>query len=94
MLLSMVDVIFGEIDHLPNQFSRKGMFIVNHVRFYLKVGGHYMICTEANNMNSIGHAIFSCVDFQREFKLIQTVMLDLVEGAYALDIGGYRMPDE
>ncbi|PNX82798.1 fibrillarin, partial [Trifolium pratense] len=67
MLLSMVYVVFGEIDDLPNK---------------------------TNNMNSTGHAIFACDHLEREFKLIQTVMLDLVKGAYALNIGGYRMPDE
>jgi hypothetical protein len=45
-------------------------------------------------MNSTSHAIFSCGDLKREFKLIQTVPLDLVEGAYTLNIGGYRIPDE
>jgi hypothetical protein len=44
-------------------------------------------------MNSTGHLIFSYGDLNKEFKLIQTVPFDLVEGAYALDIVDYRMPD-
>jgi hypothetical protein len=49
---------------------------------------------QANDMNSTGHLIFSYSDLNKEFKLIQSVPLDLVEGAYALNIGGYRIRDE
>ncbi|XP_045805351.1 uncharacterized protein LOC123898447 isoform X2 [Trifolium pratense] len=101
MVLGMVDAVFGEIDHplgeiyrLPTKVYRDGRFIVNNVHFYLKTGGHYMICTKADNMNSKGHIIFSSGDINREFKLLQTVPLDLVEGAYFIDIGGYRMQPE
>ncbi|KAK2364780.1 rRNA 2'-O-methyltransferase fibrillarin [Trifolium repens] len=105
MLLGMVDAVFGEIDHplgplgqidyhLPQKAYMDGLFIVNNVRFHLKAGGFYMISTKANDMNSTGHLIFSYGDLNKEFKLIQTVPLDLVEGAYALNIGGYRIPDE
>ncbi|GAU33141.1 hypothetical protein TSUD_363420, partial [Trifolium subterraneum] len=71
-----------------------GRFIVNNVHHYLKTGGHYMICTKADNMNSKGHIIFSSGDINKEFKLLQTVPLDLVEGAYFVDIGGYRLQPE
>lgn len=105
MLLGMVDAVFGEIDHplgpigqidyhLPQKAYMDELFIVNNVRFYLKAGGFYMISTKANDVNSTGHLIFTYDDLNKEFKLIQTVPLDLVEGAYALSIGGYRIPDE
>ncbi|GAU33147.1 hypothetical protein TSUD_363480 [Trifolium subterraneum] len=101
-ILDTKNAVFGEIDHplgvidyrLPTKVYRDGRFIMNNVHHYLKTGGHYMICTKADNMNSKGHIIFSSGDINREFKLLRTVPLDLVEGAYFIDIGGYRMQPE
>ncbi|GAU36931.1 hypothetical protein TSUD_332040 [Trifolium subterraneum] len=84
----------SDLSDLVGQYSAEAGFISSHAKFYLKAGGHYMICTKGNNTNSMGHAIFSHLYTASEFKPIQTVTLDLVEGAYALDIGGCRMPDE
>ncbi|GAU42232.1 hypothetical protein TSUD_351420, partial [Trifolium subterraneum] len=90
-----IDYPLGEIDYrLPSKVYRDERFIVNNVHHYLKTGGHYMICTKADNMNSKGHIIFSSGDVKREFKLLQTVPLDLVDGAYFIDIGGYMMQPE
>lgn len=90
MLVGMVDVIFAEIDHHPEQqFCREGNMVVNNAHFYLKAGGHYMISRQANDMNSNGRFIFAVRDPQMEFTPIETV--DIMEGAYALDVGGYRM---
>lgn len=92
MLVGMVDVILAEIDHHPEQqFSAEGAFVVNNAHFYLRAGGHYMICRKANNVNSSGGFIFYEHDGRMEFKQIETVMLDTTDGAYALDVGGYRV---
>ncbi|GAU39466.1 hypothetical protein TSUD_158970 [Trifolium subterraneum] len=84
----------SDLSDLVGSHNIEAGFILSHAHFYLKAGGHYMICTKANDMNSTGNAIFAYGDRQRQFKLIQTVMLDLVKGTYALDIGGYKMPVE
>ncbi|WOH12291.1 hypothetical protein DCAR_0831793 [Daucus carota subsp. sativus] len=92
MLVSTVDVIFAETDrHLDET-----LFMVNNVRFYLRAGGHYMISTRANNLNSTGQVkdVFT-IHFQRkEFKQIETIMLNLMEGACSLVVGSYRLLDD
>ncbi|KAL8144997.1 hypothetical protein AgCh_003278 [Apium graveolens] len=66
---------------------KEGSLVLNNSHFYLRAGGHYMISRKANNMNSTGRFIFAARDNRREFKPIETLML----GAYALDVGAYRM---
>ncbi|KAL6511250.1 hypothetical protein OROHE_020474 [Orobanche hederae] len=96
MLVGIVDVIFAEIDHCPDhppgeQYCPDVNFIVNNAHFYLRAGGHYMISfsTQVND-NSTGHVKnpFTRYDRRREFKPIETFMLD---GAYAMSVGGYHI---
>ncbi|KAK1386711.1 putative mediator of RNA polymerase II transcription subunit 36b [Heracleum sosnowskyi] len=92
MLVGMVDVMFAEIDHHPEQqFSNEGAFVVNNARYYLRAAGHYMISRQVKAMNSTRRFIFVAHDYGMEFKPIETLRLDVMEGAYALDVGGYRM---
>ncbi|XP_017224046.1 uncharacterized protein LOC108200419 isoform X3 [Daucus carota subsp. sativus] len=94
MLVGMVDVIFAEIDHCPDhplgqeEWCWEMNSIVNNAHYYLRTGGHYLICSQTND-NSAGHFKDPCTryDSRKEFKLIETIMLD---GAYALSVGGYR----
>ncbi|XP_074335363.1 rRNA 2'-O-methyltransferase fibrillarin 1-like [Apium graveolens] len=92
MLVGMVDVIFFEIDHHPEQqFCEEGFFLVNNARYYLRAAGHYMISRQVKVTNSTCKFIFNAHDYLKEFKPIETVMIDMREGAYALEVGGYRM---
>ncbi|KAK1369050.1 hypothetical protein POM88_035142 [Heracleum sosnowskyi] len=67
----------------------KENFIVNNAHFYLRAGGHYMISTQVKD-NSNGHVEDPVIRYNRrnQFKPIETVMLDR---AYALSVGGYRI---
>lgn len=95
MLVGMVDVVFGEIDHCPNHppgqqvFCEEVNFLVNNARFYLRAGGHYIISRQVNN-NSIGRANDPFTEYNRrnEFTPIETIMLD---GGYSVSVGGYRI---
>ncbi|KAL1806043.1 rRNA 2'-O-methyltransferase fibrillarin 1-like isoform X1 [Daucus carota subsp. sativus] len=96
MLVSTVDVIFAEYDRHLDEYVAETLFMVNNVRFYLRAGGHYMISTRANNLNSTGQVkdVFT-IHFQRkEFKQIETIMLNLMEGACSLVVGSYRLLDD
>ncbi|XP_063938732.1 uncharacterized protein LOC108199324 isoform X4 [Daucus carota subsp. sativus] len=96
MLVSTVDVIFAETDRHLDEYVAETLFMVNNVRFYLRAGGHYMISTRANNLNSTGQVkdVFT-IHFQRkEFKQIETIMLNLMEGACSLVVGSYRLLDD
>ncbi|XP_074322505.1 uncharacterized protein LOC141659506 isoform X4 [Apium graveolens] len=94
LLVGMVDVVFGEIDHCPNHppgqqvFCEEVNFLVNNARFYLRAGGHYIISRQVNN-NSIGRANDPFTEYNRrnEFTPIETVMLD---GGYSVSVGGHR----
>ncbi|KAL6530577.1 hypothetical protein OROMI_028466 [Orobanche minor] len=95
MLLGMVDVLFGEVDHCPDhpqhqpQVCWEVKTIANNARFYLRAGGHYIIFRQVDN-NSIGRAKdpFTPYNTRNEFTSIETVMLD---GGYSVSVGGYRI---
>ncbi|KAL6525615.1 hypothetical protein OROHE_015922 [Orobanche hederae] len=95
MLVGMVDVLFGEVDHCPDhpqhqpQVCWEVKTIANNARFYLRAGGHYIISRQVDN-NSIGRAKdpFTPYNTRNEFTSIETVMLD---GGYSVSVGGYRI---
>lgn len=88
MVVGMVNVIFAEMvaSHEVND-------LVKNARFYLETGGHYMITTQARNTNLTSLDLFA--DHQRrEFKQIELVKLELIEGAYVMAVGDFRMPED
>ncbi|KAL6554078.1 hypothetical protein OROMI_019751 [Orobanche minor] len=90
MVVGMVDVIFADID-----FPRKVKYIALTARFYLRAGGHYMIYTRANNIDSTSQDPFADhFQLQREFKPIELVRLEPIERDHVMVVGGFRMLEE
>lgn len=96
MLVGMVDVLFAEIDYhrvQPGLYCKEAKSVVLNARAYLRTAGHYMISIQATDMNSTGRFVFTARD-KMEFNPIETVKLDMMDGAYVLDVGGFRTPEE
>ena len=70
--------------------------MINNARFYLRAGGHYMISTRANNLNSTGQVkdLFIVPTNGRNIKQIETIMLNSMEGACSLAVGSYRILED
>ncbi|KAK1358838.1 hypothetical protein POM88_043312 [Heracleum sosnowskyi] len=93
MVLGMVDVIFANVVN-PIVSPHEAHWIVNNARFYLRAGGHYMISTQANNINSTSQGILANNDFQRQFNPIELVMLEPIVRETVMAIGSYRVLEE
>lgn len=52
-----------------------------------------MISIQATDMNSTDRFVFTARD-KMEFNPTETVKLDMMDGAYVLDVGGFRTPEE
>ena len=70
--------------------------MINNARFYLRAGGHYIISTRANNLNSTDQIkdLFTVRNQRKEYKQIETILLDLMKGACSLAVGSYRILED
>ncbi|KAL6568349.1 hypothetical protein OROHE_004033 [Orobanche hederae] len=96
MVVGMVDVIIANMVH-PHEVSDTADIALN-AGAYLRSGGHYMIFTRANNIDSTSQIKNPLADLdddiQREFMPIEQVVLEPMGREHAVAIGGFRMLEE
>ncbi|KAK1387230.1 hypothetical protein POM88_015408 [Heracleum sosnowskyi] len=91
MVVGMVDVIYADIVN-PHEVHT----IVSNASFYLRAVGHYIVYTQVSNIYSTsrGKELFIYNGQRKELTPIEVVMLEPIDRAYAIAVGGFRMLEE